>query len=330
MSDADDMRMRRPAGEPPSESIVALLRARRESMGLSTADLAKTLRIRQIYIDALEEGRTELLPGSAYAFGFVRTYARFVGMDGERAVQQFKDEAKHIPAQTPLVLPKALTESRTPGFAALLVGALLLAAAYGAWTVWGDRVAPPPAPTIAPPPPLAAPVPPPPEPPPVAAAPSPDVLPMPVPAPETTAAVPMAAPPAPIAPPVALSTPAVPVVPTAAGVPGPEAAAVPLGPQYVVRAGQASWVEIRAGDGKVLVSRVLAPGESVSVPVDPRARMVTGNAGGVTIEAEGRVSEPLGRIGQVIRDIPLEPKARAAFFAVPRETTTAPPPPPGE
>jgi cytoskeleton protein RodZ len=105
---------------------------------------------------------------------------------------------------------------------------------------------------------------------------------------------------------------------------------MPSGPQYVVRAVQASWIEIRAGDGKVLVSRVLAPGESAAIAADPRARMVTGNAGGVVIEADGQVSDVLGRVGQVIRDIPLEPVARAAFFAGPREPATAPPPPPGE
>ena len=118
--------------------------------------------------------------------------------------------------------------------------------------------------------------------------------------------------------------------PTVAAAPASALPPEPTGPQYLVRASQASWVEIRGGDGKVLVSRVLAPGEAAAIPADPRARMVTGNAGGVVIEAEGTVSEPLGRVGQVIRDIPLEPAARAAFFATPRQTTTAPPPPPGE
>lgn len=316
MSEAEDMRNAR-AAEPAGETVGRLLKARREAMGLSAAQLAKTLRIRQVYIDALEQGRNEQLPGSAYAFGFIRSYARFVGMDGERAVQQFKDEAKNIPSQVPLVLPKALTESRTPGFAALVIGAVLLAAAYGAWTLWGSRSAVAPPPTVTMPPPST---------PPVAVAPPPAMLPLPLPVetpgfaaadsvglgdPETAAALPAS-------PPVA-----VPPSPAAA-VPSPS------GPQYTVRAVQASWVEIRGGDGKVLVSRVLAPGETASIPVDPRARMVTGNAGGVVIEAEGQTSAVLGRVGQVIRDIPLEPNARAAFFAAPREETTAPPPPPGE
>lgn len=321
VSEAEDMRQAR-AAEPAVESIGLLLKARREAMGLSAAQLAKTLRIRQVYIDALEGGRNELLPGSAYAFGFIRSYARFVGMDGERAVQQFKDEAKNIPRQVPLVLPKALTESRTPGFAALVIGAVLLAAAYGAWTLWGGR-APAPRPASVTPPPVAVTAPP------VTVAPPP-VLPLPVPVetpppagadnvasqadPEAAASFPSAPAAAPVAPPPS-AAPAQPVV---------------TGPQYTVRAVQASWVEIRGGDGKVLVSRVLAPGETASIPLDPRARMVTGNAGGVVIEAEGQVSPVLGRVGQVIRDIPLEPNARAAFFAAPRENTTAPPPPPGE
>lgn len=330
MSDAEDMRNRRPA-EPPSEAIGSLLRARREAMGLSAAQAAKALRIRQVFIDALEEGRTESLPGSAYAFGFVRSYARLVGMDDERAVQQFKDEAKGIAAPIPLVLPKALTESRAPGFSALVIGTILLAAAYGAWSLWGDQ---PVAvrPSVSPPPPIATPAPPPP----AIALPAPEMLAVPPAPAEATTPQPMpAAPPAVAlpAPPEALTVPEPPLQPVPAAAPAPPALAappVPAGPQYLVRASQASWVEIRAGDGRVLVSRVLAPGDVAVIPADPRARMVTGNAGGVVIEAEGTVSEPLGRIGQVIRDIPLEPAARAAFFATPRQTTTAPPPPPGE
>lgn len=317
------------AENPPGEalaasSIGALLQARREAMGLSAADLAKSLRIRQVYIDALEQGRTDQLPGGAYAFGFIRSYARFVGMDGERAVQQFKDEAKNIPAQVPLVLPKALTESRAPGFGALLIGAVLLAAAYGAWTLWGGR-APPPRPQTVTPPPVAAPV----APPPVAVGPPAALLPLPSPVePEPPAAAETTA--APVDPEAAAALPNA-STPPAATIPAvPTGPTVPTGPQYVVRALQASWVEIRAGDGKVLFSRVLAPGEIASIPVDPRARMVTGNAGGVVIEADGQTSAVLGRVGQVIRDIPLEPNARSAFFAAPRENTTAPPPPPGE
>ena len=62
--------------------IGASLRTAREKRGLTAEDVHRSLRIRERYLRALEEERWELLPGDAYAKGFLRTYAEFLGLNG--------------------------------------------------------------------------------------------------------------------------------------------------------------------------------------------------------------------------------------------------------
>ena len=58
------------------------LREARLKRNLTPADVQKAIRIRDRYLQALEEERWELLPGDAYAKGFLRTYAEFLGLNG--------------------------------------------------------------------------------------------------------------------------------------------------------------------------------------------------------------------------------------------------------
>jgi cytoskeleton protein RodZ len=73
-------------------SVGGLLRSRREELGQDTESVSRQLRIRSIYIRAIEEGRMQDLPGTAYAVGFVRTYADFLGFDGNSVVASYRDE----------------------------------------------------------------------------------------------------------------------------------------------------------------------------------------------------------------------------------------------
>ena len=76
-----------PEGVPPPEGaarVGAELRHARERLGWTVAQVAESLRIRQPYLAAIEEGRLGELPGNAYAMGFVRTYATALGLDPRR------------------------------------------------------------------------------------------------------------------------------------------------------------------------------------------------------------------------------------------------------
>ncbi|MEW6048421.1 MAG: RodZ domain-containing protein [Bacillota bacterium] len=74
----------RPRGEPASRAAVqpgAMLQAARERLGLSLEAVEEKTRIRQSFLEALEEGRYDHLPGPVYARAFLKLYAQAVGLD---------------------------------------------------------------------------------------------------------------------------------------------------------------------------------------------------------------------------------------------------------
>ncbi|MHB1217875.1 MAG: helix-turn-helix domain-containing protein [Alphaproteobacteria bacterium] len=140
------------ASATPRPATGALLVDARKRKGLSVADVAGALRIRQVYLEAIEQGRLSDLPGAAYALGFVRTYAEYLGLDGNEIVRRFKDEADELGRKTELVFPLPLSEGRFPGRIVILVSIGLALFIYGVWhyTASRDRsmvelVPPPPA-----------------------------------------------------------------------------------------------------------------------------------------------------------------------------------------
>jgi cytoskeleton protein RodZ len=222
-------------------TVGQLLRETRESYGSDIPRVAAALRIRAAYLEAIEEGHYDRLPGPVYALGFVRAYAVHLGLDGEEAVRRFKLEAEGFEAQRDLSFPVPLAERSMPGGAMVLAALILAVCAYGIWYYLSstnrsrpERVSPVPAELAKPAqPPAGAPAiatetaPTPAATPPSTAAPSPE--PAEATAPPPAAAVPPAAP---AAAPVATIPPATAPVATPPATPAPAvAAAPPVAPQ---------------------------------------------------------------------------------------------------
>lgn len=111
----------------------------REAAGLNLDDVAAQLRIRREFLAALEEGRPDALPGVTYAIGYVRTYAAFLGLDVEKAVTRFKQEAAGLDQRTQLVFPSPAPEGRVPGVGLMFASVLLAGLAYGGWYWMSER-----------------------------------------------------------------------------------------------------------------------------------------------------------------------------------------------
>ncbi len=111
------------------------LRDTRVQAGLELRDVATMLKIRFAFMEAIEDGRYQELPGTAYAVGFVRTYAEYLGLDTDVVVRRFKDEVAGKVGQQSLYFPTPVPEGRVPGGAVLLVSLLLAAIVYGGWYV---------------------------------------------------------------------------------------------------------------------------------------------------------------------------------------------------
>ena len=69
--------------------IGSSLREARERQKLELPEIERATHIRSRYLGALEEERFDVLPGLAYTKGFLRTYADYLGLDGQRFVDEY-------------------------------------------------------------------------------------------------------------------------------------------------------------------------------------------------------------------------------------------------
>jgi cytoskeleton protein RodZ len=74
--------------------IGEVLKSARTSQGLDIRTVEERTKIRIKYLRALEAEDWELLPGPAYAKGFLRTYARSLSLDGDALVDEFRRQVE--------------------------------------------------------------------------------------------------------------------------------------------------------------------------------------------------------------------------------------------
>jgi transcriptional regulator with XRE-family HTH domain len=138
------------AAPPLPQTIGAELRAAREAAGLSLNDVATRTKVRPGILTDIEADAHDRLPALTYSIGFVKAYARTVGLDPAAAAERYRRESlKGDPVPTMVDL-QPLEEQRLPSKrVALLAGAALVLLLGGFWA-WGAgwlTPAPPAAPT---------------------------------------------------------------------------------------------------------------------------------------------------------------------------------------
>lgn len=69
------------------KDIGNFLRERREARGISLIEAEKDSKIRKKYLQALEEGNLNLIPGKTYIIGYLRNYSKYLGIDEENINQ---------------------------------------------------------------------------------------------------------------------------------------------------------------------------------------------------------------------------------------------------
>ncbi|WP_426957180.1 helix-turn-helix domain-containing protein [Muricoccus radiodurans] len=325
------------------------LRDARLAVGVTLDEVADRLRINRRYLAALEEGRTKDLPGPAYALGFVRTYARALGLDSDELARRYRDTgAVTAKGKADLVFPEPVPERGMPAGVVILLGAVIMVGAYVAWWNWSgagnrtvdavpnppprieqaarDASVPGPLPDTAPvlPPTLGAATP-------GAGAGRPGVTPPPPGAPAQPAGsrpvppVAQALPPAPSpstavapSPGGTVPAPAAPTAPAAPAAPAPAPAAA-TGPsadapsRVTLRASEEAWVQVRErSTGRVILNRVLRSGESYAIPPQEGLVFSTGRAQGLEVVVDGQPTGIFtGRVG-VVRDVAVNPEALKA------------------
>jgi cytoskeleton protein RodZ len=118
----------------PGRAVGRLLRDQREARGMDLKAVEMALRIRLQYLEAIEQGRFDLLPGAAYIPAFLRAYAQHVGLDPEKVLTAYQLSGA-VPIKRPLSLPAdfPLAEKRAPIGLAVLTVLLVIGAGYAVW-----------------------------------------------------------------------------------------------------------------------------------------------------------------------------------------------------
>ncbi|HEY7990950.1 MAG TPA: RodZ domain-containing protein [Stellaceae bacterium] len=287
------------------QPVGMLLRRTRDEKRLSVADVATALRIRAAYLDAIEKGAYERLPGRAYAVGFVRAYAEYLGLDGAEAARRFKLERRGFDAPQDLALPAPIADRSIPGGRILIVALVLAVCGYGLWYYASTANRHRPDAVAEVPPELAT------EP----AAPSeakaatrePVTLPPSVEIPnKQIAAKPLQAasqPPVAAAPAVAPETPPAP----------PHVYGVADGPSRIVlRATGDCWIQIKGGGPDATFGKLLTTGDLYRAPAQPGLTVRIGDSDKIVITVDGK-KVTLPTAPSRVRNIALDPAQLLAW-----------------
>ena len=258
---------RAPSGR--ARKVGGILKEKRGEKRLSVDTVVSDLRIQKEYIVAIEANKYEDLPVLAYACGFVRSYANYLGFDGEEIVTKFKREAESLSAPAEeMALPPALkAEDAEPTAKIIGLSLLALAVIYSLWSFFS----------------------------------SPDDIRM-----DEDLAIAQqeelpdlddvdATSGGNLGVSVGMNAEK-----TLSNV--EKGLAIPV----VIFAENDSWIEVSDYKSNVLLSRILKEGESYTLPNQTGLKLATGNAGEIDIKVAGKSIQKLGGVGVVKRNISVD------------------------
>ena len=249
-------------------SVGDILRRARLEKNLKVEDLEQKIKVSVQHIIAIEEGRLEVLPGRVYALGFIRAYAEAVDLDGDKILELLKQQSGEK-----IVLKEQVAPSKTQlddyNLPSVKVFTIIFILLC---TVIGFKNF--------------------------------------------------------YSGSVNLSSGDIPEIPKdlktqTTLLAKPEAkpelvqsdenqidlTASVSNSQIVLKAVANVWLEIRDSERKPIFSRVLSVGEEYWIPLDSKGLVMTlGNAGGLEISVDGQTLPLLGKTGQVIRKVDLDPE----------------------
>jgi cytoskeleton protein RodZ len=260
------------------QSIGSELKAAREAQGLAREQIATRLHLMNRQVSAMEDDDFAALGQPVYARGFVRNYARMLGLDAEAMVARLDNAGLEEPQKIenlPLEQPRSLlTSPWVLGALVLLVALIAIPVGLYLWLNSGEEPA---SVTRAPIKPITPAV-------------APDqALVKPIPAAQSTVT---ATPAAPVEPPVPDN--AVTITPITPANPAPmnsdqDEGGTPTDRSIIkLNFDEDAWVEINEDSGRVLFHKLGPAGSSVTLNGTPPFSFVIGNAAHVRMTYNGR------------------------------------------
>lgn len=117
------------------------LRREREAREVSLAEIADVTKISKTYLQALEDERFDVLPATVFAKGFLREYAKYVGLDPDEVVNSYLTALQENEPDGP---QDEVSNSHRNSFewtsgVLLAIGLVVLLAAIGFIGFWAER-----------------------------------------------------------------------------------------------------------------------------------------------------------------------------------------------
>lgn len=304
------------------EDFGGFLQQARKKKRLSLEEVASQTRIQQKYLEALESENFGHLPGKVFAKGFVRSYAKAIGVNEEEALQRFLDTSRTFYEQHQLEEQHQHTKVQAEhrgkfnrNLVLMLFVLVGLSLFYflpsqqqssepeeepGPQPSQGHLEAQTPSLTVEPDP----------------ASGSLEIAPpVSTPLPDTDAPVPAPAASPELAPtalpqdiPEVSETPIPPPAQPANSEPGETTSGASQAGDHLleIEATQLTWVVVRS-DNQPPNEALLQPGQRSTWKASKQFLLTLGNAAGVIIRLNGEPQGPFGKPGQVVRDILIKP-----------------------
>lgn len=251
--------------ESGQASVGQILRDARDVQGITLEHAAVRLRLMQRQVEAMETDDFESLGPPVFARGFVRNYARLLGLAPDALLARMAGAPAEPAEVSHAAPPPSRSWLSSPWLILLLLGLLVLVAVpvalYGWLNSAGEDGPVKPAPFAA-----------------------------------QTRSAPAAAS-APVTEPAEATPPAVELAPVASAAAAPDTlrqdeAGVPAAPAINgvlhLEFGDESWVEVKDASGRMLYRQLNPAGSSADIPGRPPFDVVIGNAGQVRLTYNGR------------------------------------------
>ena len=119
------------------EAIGAELSCARIAQGMQIAEVAQLLRISKHYLKDIEAGSFDQLPGPTYVSGYLRSYARVVGLDAVALTNRYREL---LNGETAAIHYKFPVDSQHPQRSGAMVASIIVMFAivgYGGWYAMG-------------------------------------------------------------------------------------------------------------------------------------------------------------------------------------------------
>ena len=289
------------------EPLGEYLKQAREKKRLSLEQIASQTRIQEHHLQALESEDFANLPAKVFAKGFVRSYAKALGLDEEEALQcfletsgTFYDQSQPEESQTHVQVKLESAPRQSINWN-LVVGALVVIAAVAVWYGLPKQQETPIALSK---PEISSPVETTQEP--IAPLSDPQESLVPI---KPVESVPQSTPPAPVPPqptPKPIPPTSVePIPPTPPTQPAEDTTADGFH-TLEIEATQLTWVVVQS-DKQAPNEALLQPGQRTTWKANKQFLLTLGNAAGVVIRLNGESQGPFGKPGQVVRNIRLRP-----------------------